>query len=108
MTNVLLVYPKFTDALWSHQRGLEFAGKKASSPPLGLLTVASMLPISWEKKFVDLNVTELNEESLHWANYVLVSAMLAQEKSAREVVSWCNAIGIKYCGWSTLYIRIRC
>lgn len=103
MTNVLLVYPKFTDALWSHQRGLEFAGKKASSPPLGLLTVASMLPISWEKKFVDLNVTELNEESLHWANYVLVSAMLAQEKSAREVVSWCNAIGIKVIAGGPLY-----
>ena len=55
--NILLVYPEFPDTFWSFKHALRFIRKKAGSPPLGLLTVAAMLPATWEKRLVDLNVT---------------------------------------------------
>ncbi|GIK14868.1 MAG: hypothetical protein L6Q53_13915 [Candidatus Brocadia sinica] len=55
--NVLLIYPEFPDAVWSFKHALKFICKKAYSPPLGLLTVAAMLPAGWTKRLVDLNVT---------------------------------------------------
>ena len=53
---ILLVYPEFPDTFWSFKHALKFVQKKAGAPPLGLLTVAAMLPSEWEKRLVDLNV----------------------------------------------------
>ncbi|NTV37047.1 MAG: B12-binding domain-containing radical SAM protein, partial [Anaerolineaceae bacterium] len=64
---ILMVYPEFPDTFWSFKHALKFVKKKAGSPPLGLLTVAAMLPAAWEKRLVDLNVTSLTNEDLKWA-----------------------------------------
>ena len=56
--NILLVYPEFPDTFWSFKHALKFVHKKAGAPPLGLLTVAAMLPAAWQKRLVDLNVTK--------------------------------------------------
>jgi radical SAM superfamily enzyme YgiQ (UPF0313 family) len=61
--------------------------------PLGLLTVAGMLPPEWELKLVDLNVGRLKDEDLHWADYVLLGAMLVQKESVHEVMARCTALG---------------
>ena len=58
---ILLVYPQYPDTFWSFKHALKLVAKKASFPPLGLLTVAAMLPREWEKKLVDMNVTILND-----------------------------------------------
>ena len=82
---ILLVYPEFPDTFWSFKHALKFVRKKAGAPPLGLLTVAAMLPSGWEKRLVDLNVTNLTDEDLAWADYIFVSAMIIQrEISARR------------------------
>lgn len=101
--NVLLIYPKFADALWAHKHALEFVGKKASSPPLGLLTVAAMLPSAWEKKLVDMNVTTLSDDDIEWADYVFLSAMLAQQASATEVIARCKELGAKLVAGGPLF-----
>ena len=75
---ILLVYPEFPDTFWSFKHALKFIRKKAAAPPLGLLTVAAMLPSEWEKRLIDLNVISLNQEDLAWADYVFVSAMIVQ------------------------------
>jgi radical SAM superfamily enzyme YgiQ (UPF0313 family) len=67
--------------------------KRASLPPLGLLTVAAMLPDEWDKRLVDLNVTRLAEADLAWADLVLVSGMIAQRESARALIGRCRAAG---------------
>jgi len=67
---VLLVYPRYPDTFWSFRHSLKFMFKKAFLPPLGLLTVAAMLPEEWEKKLVDMNTTTLTDKDLKWADYV--------------------------------------
>ena len=75
---ILFVYPEFPDTFWSFKHALKFFRKKSASPPLGLLTVAAMLPPEWEKRLIDLNVISLNQADLAWADYVFVSAMIVQ------------------------------
>ena len=92
---ILLVYPEFLVTFWSWKYLLKFVSKKAAFPPLGLLTVAAILPKSWEKKLVDINVRKLTDEQIRWADYVFISAMIAQKDSAKEVISRCNKLGAK-------------
>ena len=91
--NILLIYPEFPDTFWSFRHALKFVRRKASSPPLGLLTVAAMLPPSWEKRLVDANVTALTIEDLAWADFAFISGMTVQRESARQVISRCKAAG---------------
>ncbi len=92
---ILMVYPAYPDTFWSFRHALRFVAKKASFPPLGLLTVASMLPQEWEKKLVDLNVSPLKDEDIKASDYVFLSAMAVQKKSAREIIDRCNRLGTK-------------
>lgn len=91
---ILFVYPKLAEALWAYKHALSYIRKQASSPPLGLLTVAAMLPAAWEKKLVDLNVTSLSDDDLKSADYVFISAMLAQQSSTNQVIARCKSLGI--------------
>jgi radical SAM superfamily enzyme YgiQ (UPF0313 family) len=90
---VLLVSAATPDTFWSYKHVLSFISKKACFPPLGLLTVAAMLPKRWDLKLVDLNVTSLTDAQLAWADCVFVSAMLAQVDSAREAIAQCSQLG---------------
>ena len=94
-TKVLLLYPQHPDTFWSYKYALKFISKKASSPPLGLLTVAAMLPADWEIKLIDTQTAPLEEKDIEWADYVFISAMSIQEKSARLVIAECGAKGVK-------------
>jgi radical SAM superfamily enzyme YgiQ (UPF0313 family) len=100
---ILLVYPQYPDTFWSFRHALKFVSKKAAFPPLGLLTVAAMLPQDWEKKLVDMNVTGLNDKDIRWADYVFISAMVVQKKSVKEVVSRCKDIGTKIVAGGPLF-----
>ncbi|MBJ6725226.1 B12-binding domain-containing radical SAM protein [Geomesophilobacter sediminis] len=92
--NVLLVYPKYPDTYWSFRYALPFVGKKAVFPPLGLLTVAGMLPESWQLRLIDLNVDEISDRDLRSADLVFLSAMAVQRESAREVLERCRVLGV--------------
>ncbi|MFH2094550.1 MAG: B12-binding domain-containing radical SAM protein, partial [Bacteroidota bacterium] len=72
---ILLVHPHYPDSFWSFRHALRFISKKAAVPPLGLITVSAMLPESWDKKLVDLNVAQLKIKESQWADYVFISAM---------------------------------
>jgi len=101
--NILLVYPRYPDTFWSFRHALKFVAKKAAYPPLGLLTVASQLPRGWEKKLVDLNADELNDEDIAWADCVFISAMDVQRQSAHEVVKRCHQLGTKMVAGGPLF-----
>jgi len=90
---VLLVSPKTPDTFWSFKHVLRFVAKKAAFPPLGLLTVAAMLPRDWSLKLVDLNVARLEDPDIRDADYVLLSAMIVHQESVREIARRCAALG---------------
>jgi radical SAM superfamily enzyme YgiQ (UPF0313 family) len=90
---ILMVYPRYPDTFWGFRHALRFIGKKASFPPLGLLTVAAMLPAQWEKRLVDLNVNPLTDKDLCWADIVFISAMTVQKESVRDVIDRCRSLG---------------
>jgi len=99
----LLVYPKYPDTFWSFKHALKFISKKASFPPLGLLTVATMLPKEWEKRLIDMNVSVLTEDDLSWADCVFISAMIVQKKSVWEVIRRCKKLGIRVVAGGPLF-----
>ena len=100
---ILLVYPQYPDTFWSFKHALQIISKKASFPPLGLLTVAAMLPDDWEKKLVDMNVTTLTDNDLKWADYVFISAMVVQKHSVREVIARCQKFDTKIVAGGPLF-----
>lgn len=83
----LLVQPKFEELnYWNFLEGAQAIGAKAAAPPLGLLTVASLLPEHWEFKLVDQNVEELRDEHLKWSNIVCTGGMLPQQAGILDIV----------------------
>ena len=101
---ILLVYPEFPDTFWSFKHALRFIHKKSTFPPLGLLTIAAMLPDQWEKRLVDMNVKRLTQRDIEWADYVFVSAMVVQRESTHQVVDWCKKLGAKVVAGGPLFL----
>lgn len=91
--HALLLYPRFPDTFWSFKHALKFVLKRASLPPLGLLTVAALLPKAWEKRLVDANVRPLTGRDLAWADVICLSAMIVQRPSAEALINRCKAAG---------------
>jgi radical SAM superfamily enzyme YgiQ (UPF0313 family) len=101
--NILMIYPEFPDTFWSFKYALSFVGKKSSFPPLGLMTVAGLLPGQWHKRLVDLNVRKLHDKDLAWADYAFISGMVVQMESAREIVARCNKANLKVVAGGPLF-----
>lgn len=91
---ILLLSPAFPDTFWSFKHALHFIGRRSASPPLGLITVAALLPKAWEKRLVDLNVTRLTDADLAWADYAFIGGMVVQGRSAHETIARCKAAGV--------------
>jgi radical SAM superfamily enzyme YgiQ (UPF0313 family) len=100
---ILFVYPEMPETGWTLNRELELGGFKSGFPPLGLLTVAAMLPEKWEKKLIDLNVEPLKDEHILEADYVFLGGMNVQELSMREVITRANDLGTPIVGGGPLF-----
>lgn len=92
---ILLVYPETPSTFYSFKGALDFISKKSAEPPLGLLTVAAMLPDKWDRKLIDMNVSELHNEHLHWADYVFLSGMNIHKSSIKKIIERCNQSSVK-------------
>src|SRR5512139_1178351 len=100
---ILFVYPQYPDTFWSFKHALRFVSKRAGQPPLGLLTVASLLPAEWEKRLIDLNLEPLTTRDLRWADYVFLGGMSVQAESARSVIRLCNETGTRVVAGGPLF-----
>jgi radical SAM superfamily enzyme YgiQ (UPF0313 family) len=101
--NILLVYPMYPDTFWSFKHALKFVSKKASFPPLGLLTVAALLPKEWNKRLIDMNAEELKDDDVLWADFVFISAMSVQGESANQVIDTCKRLHTKIVAGGPLF-----
>jgi radical SAM superfamily enzyme YgiQ (UPF0313 family) len=90
---ILFIYPQYPNSFWSFKNILKFIGKKAAYPPFGLITVAAMLPSSWGKKVIDMNVTKLTDKDIKWADMVFISAMIVQKESVKTVIKKVKELG---------------
>ncbi|MBW1709715.1 MAG: B12-binding domain-containing radical SAM protein [Deltaproteobacteria bacterium] len=90
---VLLVYPRIPDTFWSFSNVLNFVRRKAVMPPLGLLTVAALCPQDWEFRLKDLNVTQLKDKDIEWADMVFLSAMIVQREGTDQVINQVKTVG---------------
>ncbi len=77
--NVLLVYPEFPKTFWSYEKILELVNRKVLLPPLGLITVAAILPQDWNFKLADVNIRPVTDQEWMWADLVIMSAMIVQK-----------------------------
>lgn len=89
----LLISPRFPESFWGYNHALKIVNKQSLLPPLGLLTVAAILPESWDKRLVDVNVRPLTEDDLAWADIVFVGGMGVQWENARDVIARAKAAG---------------
>jgi radical SAM superfamily enzyme YgiQ (UPF0313 family) len=101
--NVLLIYPQYPDSFWSFKHALKFISKKAAVPPLGLITISAMLPSTWQKKLVDMNITTLRMSDIQWADYVFISAIYTQKESVSKVIADCKKLNKKVVAGGPLF-----
>ncbi len=92
--NALLIHPEYPDTFWSFKHALRLVRKEAALPPLGLLTVAALLPREWCKRIVDTSVEPLTDAHLEWANLVFLGGMSIQKHSAMAILARCKAAGV--------------
>lgn len=100
---ILLIYPHYPDTFWSYKHALRFVRKRSAFPPLGLLTIASLLPRQWSKRLVDLNVVNLKDEDLAWADMVFIGGMAIQRASAIAIIARCKQRGLTVVGGGPLF-----
>ena len=90
---ILLVHPEFPVTYWGVQRGLQFTRWRSSLPPLGLISLAALLPAEWTLRLVDLNIDKLRDRDLLWADAVFVGGMRIQMPSMQAVLGRAKALG---------------
>jgi radical SAM superfamily enzyme YgiQ (UPF0313 family) len=91
---ILLVNPKFPKTFWSFKDALPLEGKKSAFPPLGLLTVSALLPKDWQKRLIDMEVTnKLRLSDIAWADMIFITGMMIQKDAMHEVIAQCKAQG---------------
>ncbi len=101
--NILLVEPRTPETFWSLRHALRFVGKRAANPPLGLVTVAGMLPREWSCRLTDLNCRSLSNTDIRWADWVFVSAMEIHRDAVADIVQRCHGLGKKVIGGGPLF-----
>lgn len=95
MKNILLVYPEVPgNTYWSFKHALKFVHKKSSMPPLGLITIAALIPEKYNLRLIDMNITPLTEKDILWSDAVFISAMIIQKESFVKAVSACKRLKV--------------
>ena len=90
----LFVYPEFPKTFWSYEKILELVNRKVLLPPLGMVTVAALLPQHWPMKLVDRNVREVSEAEWDWAELVVISGMIVQKRDMAAQIAKAKARGL--------------
>jgi radical SAM superfamily enzyme YgiQ (UPF0313 family) len=93
MKNVLMIYPEIPSTYWSFKHSLPFIKKKSLMPPLGLMTVAAILPDTYRIRIIDMNVEALADSDILESDIVFISAMIVQKESFAKTVSRCKSLG---------------
>jgi radical SAM superfamily enzyme YgiQ (UPF0313 family) len=100
---ILLVNPESPNTFWGLKSALKFISKKSILPPLGLLTIAAMLPKEWEKRLIDIAIMPLKDSDILWADYVFMTGMFIHKQSVKLVIERCHKLGRPIVGGGPLF-----
>ena len=103
---ILLVCPEAPDSFWSLKNALRFTAKKGMLPPLGLLTVAAMLPADWEARLIDMSIEPLHDRDILWADYVFLTGMYVQRRRVDAIIERCHRLGTKTVAGGPIFTSI--
>ena len=93
--DVLMIYPCFVnESFWNYRESCAVVGAKYPTIPLGLITVAAMLPRQWNVRLVNLNTEELTDADLEWADLVMTGGMMFQQAGTLDIIELCRRRGI--------------
>lgn len=101
--NILIVYPKFPETFWSYINNLILVSKKSILPPKDLIVVSILLPITWERRLIDLNTEKLKKSDIIWADYIFISAKEEQYSSTVKIIEKCNSFDKKIVATGSLF-----
>ncbi len=101
--NFLIVYPRHLKGFWNFGSLLKYFFSIEGFPPEILLTLSAKLPKEWNKKLIDMNVKNICDEEIQWADYVFISAMLNQRKSANKIIKKCKKLNTKTVACGSLF-----
>lgn len=101
--NVLIVYPKFRENFLSFKKALKLVSKKSAIPPKELLITSILLPITWDRKLVDMNSEKLKKRDILWADYIFISANEEQYNSTIKTIEKCNSLDRKIVASGSLF-----
>jgi len=104
---ILMIYPEYENTFWNVKKVLRLLGKRAAYPPLGMLTVAAMLPEKWEKKIVDMNCQLLRDRDIEWADHILISSIVGQKQSTKKVIEKIHNMGKAVIAGGSLFTTCR-
>ena len=104
---ILMIYPEYENTFWNVKNVLRLLGKRAAYPPLGLLTVAAMLPEKWEKKLIDMNCQLLKDKQIEWADQILISSIVGQKQSTKKVIDRLHRMGKTVIAGGSLFTTCR-
>jgi radical SAM superfamily enzyme YgiQ (UPF0313 family) len=94
--NVLLIYPRFaTGTFWNYRSTCEAVGRRCPAPPLGLITMAALLPQEWKVRLVDCNAEALTDDDLVWADLAMTGGMLVQQRETFAIIRRCRSRGLR-------------
>jgi hypothetical protein len=89
-----MVYPRFhADSFWVYTPACEVVGARYPTAPLGLITVAAMLPSSWDIRLINRNTEELSDADLAWADLVMSGGMLMQQPDCLKIIERAHRFG---------------
>ncbi len=93
--NVLLIYPRFDNtSFWNYESTCRLLGKRYPAPPLGLITVAALLPEHWPVRLIDRNVDDLTDADFQWAELVMMGGMLPQQIDMKVLIDQARKHGV--------------
>ena len=96
MKKALLIHPEFSPfGFWNYKDVCKLAGAKYPAAPLGMITLAALLPRDWDIKLIDMNTTELSDSDIDWSDLVFIGGMLAQQINILKLIDRVQARGKK-------------
>jgi radical SAM superfamily enzyme YgiQ (UPF0313 family) len=91
---VLLIYPCPPRTFWSFDGALELVGRRVLLPPLGLITVAALLPRHWQLRLVDTQIRPVREDEWSWAELVIFSGMIVHKRDLARQIDLARSRGV--------------